>query len=182
MGLGVGAATGLVGHGIGVVDDEDVEGGALPAERGDRAAVATERAGEGEAHEADEEAADRKEEPLFELEAAAVFPHGLEEIFHRGPADGLEAAAVEDVDDDGNGSQGRAGEGEPGGDEPGGEGMNHVKSQKSDFRFQISNLGFQISDFKFSISYFKHHLMLAARVARKPLRVTSRGSLVFMRW
>jgi hypothetical protein len=130
VGLGVGAAD-LVRHGVGVVDDDDVEGGALAAQRGDRAVVAAEGAGERQAHEEDQQAAHRQEQPLLELDAAAVFPHRVEQVFHRGPLDDLEAAAVEEVDDDRDGRQRRAGEGEPGIDEPGGENGSHVGCQMS---------------------------------------------------
>lgn len=164
MGLGVGASAGLVGHGVGVVDDEDVERGALTAQRRNAVVLASERTRQRQAHEEDEEAADGEEEPLLELEPAAVLPHRLEEVLHRGPLHDLEPSAVEDVDDDRDGGQRRARDGEAGADKPGGEdvgkGDRHV----------------------LSIPVVGRYLMLAARVARKPLRVTSRGSPVFMRW
>src|SRR5581483_4984688 len=83
---------------------------------------------------------------------AAVLLHRPQQKIHRLPRDGLVAAAVEDVDDDRDRHRGQPGPEKGPGDEPDGEmGERQV------------------------------HLILAARVARKPLRAPSSDSPLFMR-
>src|SRR5262249_55179078 len=99
--LGAVGVAPAVAHAEGVVDDDDVDVLALHAEEGaEQVALEAEEAGDEQGGEGDEEAAQQQQDELFDDEAAAAAFLGLEEELHRGPAQALEAHAVNQVDDD----------------------------------------------------------------------------------
>ena len=105
----VALAIGFVGHGVAVVDNENVKAGARGGQLSERIGLAAERAGERDSQEKQQGASRRQEQKLLESQSPAVSAHGSEQEIHGGPLDLLETAAVEDVDEDGDGRQQSAG-------------------------------------------------------------------------
>ena len=92
-------------HRVRVVEQEDALHRALAAEHAGEGRALREGAGHRQHQQQHDQHPDREQNQVFQPHTAPVAHGGLEQEVHRRPVHGLEAAPVEDVDDDRDGSE-----------------------------------------------------------------------------